>query len=81
VAERDLLASLWSPGMMVIEDREARQVVKISVSVAVSGSGHGRVLRPSGAGWGLRAGIEVSVDGSGLALWQPMDGLTAFRAM
>jgi hypothetical protein len=26
------------------------------ISVAVSAS-HGRVLRPSGAGWGLRAGV------------------------
>jgi hypothetical protein len=47
------------------------------ISVAASVSGHERVLRPSGAELGPAR--RVSVDGSGLALWQPMDGLTASR--
>jgi hypothetical protein len=80
VAERDRFASLVSPGMVSRLVVEGRQVVKSLSLLLPLSPDMDAYSGPQELNGALRARV-ISVDGSGLALWQPMDGLTASEWM
>lgn len=81
VAERDRLASLVSPGMVLrleMVQSSGGENLCLGLCLCLWTWTRTQALRS----WMGPCAPELpSVDGAGLALWQPMDGLTASRWM